>query len=189
MIYYICGHRGCGKNFLANQLAESLPVKIIDTGPIIRKVYKKNNGKEQSFKEWITGNEKKYGKNFSNELICRMSQIEEKQDYIIIGYRSLQGIEYFNKFFNVQNYRIIFIDGDYELFRSNFNKREASNISREEYGKIVEIENSMGIKNLEEFTKNNKKVAEYYYKTKNDNSIYEKVRKNWKKPLIEEMER
>ena len=69
MIHYFCGHRGCGKNYLASQIMENVPIEIIDTGPIIRNAYKKYSTNNISFKEWMRENEEKYGENFSNILI------------------------------------------------------------------------------------------------------------------------
>lgn len=64
MIHYFCGHRGCGKNFLASQITECVPIEIIDTGPIIREAYKKYNTNNGSFKEWMKENEKNMEKIF-----------------------------------------------------------------------------------------------------------------------------
>lgn len=175
MIYYFCGHRGCGKNFLVNQIIKEVPIEIIDTGPIIREVYSKYNKDNYTFKEWMEFNEKKYGENFSNMLITKMVNIKEEKDYIVIGYRSIEGIKYFNKAFNIKDFKVYFIDGDYELFRKNYNKRENRNITQKEYNGIIELENSMGIEKLKEFVLNNESNGKYYYKEKNDDIIYEDI--------------
>lgn len=175
MIYYFCGHRGCGKNFLVNQIIKEVPIEIIDTGPIIREVYSKYNKDNYTFKEWMEFNEKKYGENFSNMLITKMVNIKEEKDYIVIGYRSIEGIKYFNKAFNIKDFKVYFIDGDYELFRKNYNKRENRNITQKEYNEIIELENSMGIEKLKEFVLNNESNGKYYYKEKNDDIIYEDI--------------
>lgn len=175
MLYYFCGHRGCGKNYLANQITEKLNINTIDTGPIIRKAYKKFNTENIGLGEWIKKNEIKYGKNFSNMLICKLVKIENEKDYIIIGYRSIEGIQYFNDNFKVKEYGIFFIDGDYDLFRENYNKREKTNISDDEYREIIEIEKKMGLDKLKEFVLNNNALGTYYYKKENDNEIYDDV--------------
>lgn len=188
MVYYFCGHRGCGKNYLANQIAESIPIQIVDTGPIIRSVYKKYNKKNQTFNEWLEYNESKHGEDFTNEVICRVARITQNRDYIVIGYRSLRGINYFCNFFKIKNFKIIFIDGNYDLFRANYNARENLQISKEEYQKIIDQENSMGIEELKKFAIENKRIAECYYKAENDDSIYNNLIKDIKKS-IREMER
>ena len=185
MVYYFCGHRGSGKNFFANQIANSIPIQIVDTGPIIRNVYKKYNKKNQTFKEWLEYNESKHGADFTNKVICRATKFSPDRDYIIIGYRSLHGIKYFCDFFKIRNFKIIFIDGNYELFRDNYNARENMQISREEYQRIVDIENSMGIQELRDFAKKDKKIAEYYYKLENNDIIYNDLIKDMSKSLDE----
>lgn len=185
MIYFICGHRGCGKNYLANQLVQNDSMTIIDTGPLIRKAYTRFNNENLTFGEWMKKNEKKYGENFSNDLICKMTSVNPKKNYIVIGYRSLNGIKYFQDFFQINGYKIIFIDGDFELFRKNYNSRENLSISKEEYAKITEIENLMGIQELRDFSKNNPRVGRYYYKTQNDDSIYNSIMMEINKSLDE----
>lgn len=185
MIYYVCGHRGCGKNYLSNQLAQNTKMEIVDTGPLIRGAYTKFNQENLTFGEWMKKNETKYGENFSNELICRMANIKPQKDYIVIGYRSLNGIKYFQDFFNINGYIIIFIDGDFELFRNNYNKRENLYISKEDYAKIVSIENLMGIQELRDFSKSNPKNGRYFYKTKNDDTIYNSILMEMRKSLDE----
>lgn len=188
MIYYFCGHRGCGKNYLANQITEKLNIKTIDTGPIIRKAYKQFNKENIGFGEWMKKNEIKYGKNFSNMLICKLVKIENGKDYIIIGYRSIEGIYYFNENFKVKEYSIFFIDGDYDLFRENYNKREKTNISDDEYRGIIEIEKKMGIDKLKEFVLDNNAIGTYYYKKENDKEIYDDVLRKIKNRKINKEE-
>ncbi len=185
MIYFICGHRGCGKNYLANQLVKNTSMTIIDTGPLIRRAYAKFDKENLAFGEWMKKNEKKYGENFSNELICKMTSVNPQKNYIVIGYRSLNGIKYFQDFFHINEYKILFIDGDFELFRSNYNSRENLSISKEEYAKIIEIENLMGIQELRDFSKKNSKVGRYYYKAQNDDSIYNSIMIEMNKSLEE----
>ena len=186
MIHYFCGHRGCGKNFLASQITEYVPIEIIDTGPIIREAYKKYNTNNGSFKEWMKENEKKYGENFSNILISKIANVKKENDYIVIGYRSIEGIQYFNEHFGITDYQIYFIDGDYELFRKNYNKREKTDISKEEYEKIVKIEELMGIKKIKEFVLNNQDKGKYYFKKQNDETIYQDILKEIKERIVEE---
>lgn len=186
MIHYLCGHRGCGKNHLASKITRNVPIEIIDTGPIIREAYQKYKRDNISFKDWIKENEEKYGENFTNKLISKLITVKKGRDYIVIGYRSIEGIEYFNRYFGIENYRIYFIDGDYELFRENYNEREKKEITKEEYGKIVEVENTMGIEKLKEFVLKNKDKAEYYFKRKNDDIIYQDVLRKIKNRAVEE---
>jgi adenylate kinase family enzyme len=187
MIYFLCGHRGCGKNFLAKQIIEYINnIKIIDTGPIVREAYQRFKSNNICFKDWLKENEKKYGENFTNILICKLVNMKKEKNYIVIGYRSMEGIRYFNQYFGIKEYQIFFIDGDYELFRKNYNTREKKDISKEEYGKIIETEKLMGIQGIKNFVLNNQKNGKYYFKTKNDNSIYQDILKIIKEKIVEE---
>ena len=112
--------------------------------------------------------------------------MKKEKNYIVIGYRSMEGIRYFNQYFGIKEYQIFFIDGDYELFRKNYNTREKKDISKEEYGKIIETEKLMGIQGIKNFVLNNQKNGKYYFKTQNDNSIYQDILKIIKEKIVEE---
>ncbi|MBO5348707.1 MAG: hypothetical protein J6A89_02660 [Clostridia bacterium] len=131
-------------------------------------------------------NEEIYGENFSNIVISRSASVKKEKNYIIIGYRSIEGIEYFNEYFGITDYLIYFIDGDYELFRKNYNVREKTDISKEEYEKIVKIEETMGIKRIKDFVLNNPNKGRYYFKKQNDDTIYQDILKNVKERMNEE---
>lgn len=187
MIYFVCGNRGCGKNFLAKQIIEHINnIRIIDTGPIVREAYQRFKTNNMCFKDWLKENEKKYGENFTNILICKLVNVKKEKNYIVIGYRSIEGIQYFNEYSGITDYQIYFIDGDYELFRKNYNKREKTDISKEEYEKIVKIEELMGIKKIKEFVLNNQDKGKYYFKKQNDDTIYQDILKEIKERIVEE---
>ena len=188
MIYYFCGHKGSGKTYLANQITKETAIKMIDTGPLIRKIYREHNQRNLSFEDWMDYYEKKYGEDFSNEAICRSLQISQRENYIVVGYRSLPGIQYFNNFFKVSNFKVVYIDGDYELFRHNYNEREKTNISLEEYEEIARREDDTGIREIKDFAQNDSQHGQYYYKKKNDDSIYESIMRSLQK-VLEEMEK
>ena len=104
---------------------------------------------------------------------------------IIIGNRSLAGIDYIIDYFGITNYKICYIDGDYDLFCSNYNIREGLNLSREEFNKFIELENSMGIKDIEDFVKGNPDFGLYFYKKNNDDSILDVVLEDInRKPIV-----
>lgn len=170
MIFFICGNKGSGKTYLANQLQRANKFQIKDTGPILRKIYISQKEKN-SFGEWIKNNELIFGDNFSNIAICENISIEANKNYTIVGNRSIEGIKYTINYFNIKDFRIIFIDGDHDLFFQNYNNREKSKIEAKEYKELLNIESNMGIERLKQYIKENPKEGKVYYKTKNDNSI------------------
>jgi len=174
MVYFICGHRGCGKSFLANQLKDNTNCNLYDTGPIVRNCYKQTN-RGLSFDEWLSLGIEMYGNDFTNQIICSNINLNSEKDTIIIGNRGLEGILYIINYFNIENYKIYFIDGDFNLFRENYNYREGLNLSIEEFNEVIEKENSMGIRHIENFVIENPDKGKYFYKNKNDDSILESI--------------
>lgn len=174
MVYFINGHRGCGKSFVARQLQNQIDCNLFDTGPIIREIHNRF-AKEASFAEWIQENENKYGKNFTNEIICKNMDINENELNIIIGNRSLSGIKYIIDYFNLTDYKICFIDGDVELFRNNYNLREGLNLNSEKFNQIMELENMSGVGEIKKFVLENSDKGLYFYKNSNDNFISEQI--------------
>lgn len=170
MVYFICGHRGCGKSFLAKEIKKETNCKVFDTGPIIRQVYKQYSG-ELSFSDWLQYGEKEYGKDFTNELICQNMNIDSSELNIVIGNRTLAGIKYIIDYFKIIDYKICFIDGDIELFRNNYNSRENLNFNSNEFGQVMKLENLMGICDIENFVKQNPDNGMYFYKKQNDSTI------------------
>ncbi len=176
MIYFICGHRGCGKSYLVSQLKETIKCKVYDTGPILRNEYRKFSlNSDVPFGEWVEINEQTYGENFTNQVICENMNLNLDETNIIIGNRSMIGIKYAIEYFGIDNYKICFIDGDFDLFRLNYNKREKSNLDEEEFGKIIALENSMGIEEIERFVKSNPTIGLYFYKETNDDLIFQTI--------------
>lgn len=176
MIYFICGHRGCGKSYLVDQLKEFVDCRVYDTGPILRSKYKEFSlNSDMSFGEWIEINEQKYGKNFTNHIICENMDLNLDETNIIIGNRSMIGIQYAIEYFDIDNYKVCFIDGNFDLFRLNYNKREKLNLDKNEFEEIIALENSMGIEDIEYFVKNNPSNGLYFYKENNDNLIFQTI--------------
>ena len=174
MVYFICGHRGCGKSFVAKQIKQSTDCNVFDTGPIIRNVHKKY-ASELSFGDWLTLGEVEYGNDFTNKVICENMNIDNDKINIVIGNRALDGIRYIINYFAIEDYKICFIDGDIELFRNNYNTRENLKFNISEFNKIMQLENMMGIGIIGEFVKNNPDSGMYFYKKNNDNVISDAI--------------
>ena len=174
MIYFICGHRGSGKTYLAKQISSATGISMFDTGPVIREEYKSQN-KGESFSQWLEENTKKEGKDFTNSLICKHISYNNSNDLIIIGNRSILGINYIVDFLNNPDYRIVYIDGDYDLFRKNFNQRENLSYDMPKFMKIINLELEMGMDDVKAFILDNPDKSYYFYKEKNDNAIFDSL--------------
>lgn len=174
MVYFVCGHRGCGKSYIINQIKEQIACHVFDTGPILRESFRRLN-LDMSFQEWVKINEKKYGKTFTNQIICQNIHLNNNDISIIVGNRSMNGINYILEYFNIENYKIIYIDGDYELFRTNYNRRENKNLNISEFNSIIDLENSMGIEQIEYFVKNNCDKGLYFFKKSNNDELSDEI--------------
>ena len=174
MVYFICGHRGCGKSFTAKKIKEKINCNLFDTGPIIRQAHKKYAG-ELSFGYWLELGEAEHGKDFTNQIICQNMSIDNNEVNIIIGNRTLVGIKYIIDYFGIEDYKICFIDGDIELFRNNYNARENLNFNVLEFNQVMQLENMMGIGEIEQFVKNNPNIGMYFYKEKNDTTVIDRI--------------
>lgn len=176
MVYFICGHKGSGKSYLMNQIKESVDCNVFDTGPILREEYKKSvSNCAMSFGDWLKTNEKIYGNDYTNFIICKNMDLDLNKTNIIIGNRSMIGIKYIINYFEILNYKICFIDGNLDLFRLNYNKRENLNLNENEFKKILEIEKSMGIEEIENIVKKNVDTSFYFYKEYNDDTILQTI--------------
>ena len=174
MVYFISGHRGCGKSFVARKIKEKVNCNVFDTGPIIRRVHKKYAG-ELSFGDWLTLGEVEYGNDFTNKIICENMNIDNNQINIVIGNRTLDGIRYIINYFGIEDYKICFIDGDIELFRNNYNTRESLNFNPYEFNQVMQLENLMGIGVIKQFVKENPEEGLYFYKKQNDSSVLDGI--------------
>lgn len=174
MVYFISGHRGCGKSFVAKQIKQATNCNVFDTGPIVRAAHK-HYASELSFAYWLELGEAEYGKDFTNQIICNNINIDKNKINIIIGNRTLTGIKYITDHFGIENYKVCFIDGDIELFRKNYNSRESLNFNFEEFNQIMQLENMMGIGEIENFVKKNPEKGLYFYKKQNDSSIFDGI--------------
>ena len=150
MVLFLCGHRGVGKNYLANQVQEEMNCQIIDTSNVLRSAYKVSNY-PGSFGEWINVHEKIHGNEFTNKIICSSIVIDDSENYIVIGNRSMDGIKYIIDNFLINDYKVVFLDSNVECMLSNFNKREGTDYNEEDYNKIFEIEKDMGLHDVKSF--------------------------------------
>lgn len=176
MIYFISGHKGIGKTYTASKVSEQSGVNYIDTGPIIRKKYQEANS-TLPFDQWLNESQQIYGKDFSNKLVCEELESVINDDLIIVGNRSIKGINYIISHFNISEFLIVYIEGDYKLLYENYIKREKKDISMEEFMDIIKLENKMGIDEIKVFTQEHCENSLYYYKKENNNDLIDDLSK------------
>ena len=113
MVYFVVGPSGVGKTIFSKMVNKKYEIPVYDTGPILRNIYT-NLKLKISFQEWINLNESIYGDNFAISMICDNIKklLKSKKETIVIGNRCIEGINYFINYFNLNDYKIIYLDGD-----------------------------------------------------------------------------
>jgi len=181
-VYFIVGHHGIGKTFLIEQLSERFNLTHIDTGPLIRRVHKdQTNGRNIDIGEWVKLGESKYGKDFTNMIICKSieSTINNSENSLIFitGNRSLAGINYISRYFSFSSKpKIIYIDAPFRLLKENYVKREKKSLTNEEFKKILDKEVDSGLNDIRNYVLSNLDTCIYYYKEENDIYLYDTLK-------------
>lgn len=154
-VFFIVGPHGVGKTYIVNNIKQIMNVKHLDLGPLIRQAHQVF-APNTTLKEWIQEGEKKYGKNFTDIILCKQIQrlINDNDDNVIFtGSRSLEGIKFIEKYFSIKNPQIIYINGPFEQLKNNYEQREGKKITDEQFKIILQEEKEMGLQNLEEYAK------------------------------------
>lgn len=178
-ILFLIGPHASGKTYSSIEYVNiNKECKMIDTGPIMRRIHDQHN-KEISIGEWVEQLEIIYGKNITSKIIS--TEIEniinnsEYDNYILIGFRTLEGIKYVINYLNIEDYSILYVDASLELLYSNYIKRENKKITKEEFSKYLNDELNSGLSELREMALKNDNSIEYYYKTSNNNDLVEQL--------------
>lgn len=81
-VFFIVGPHGVGKTYLVKEIKKGIDVLHIDLGPLIRKTHQVFSP-NISLEQWIKEGEEKYGKNFTDIILCkhieRLTKGKEKQ--------------------------------------------------------------------------------------------------------------
>ena len=174
-VQFIVGPHASGKTYSSKEALkneELSNVKIIDTGPIIREIHSKV-APELSIGEWIDNLEKQYGDNISDEIISNeiKRRLNDDDKAIIIGYRTLKGINYVLDKIKPDDYQILYLDASLSLLYKNYIERTKNNISIEEFKKYIEEEYNSGLNILKEECFNGNSNFQYIYKKSNEDSF------------------
>ena len=157
-VFFIVGPHGVGKTYVVNKIKEKENVKHIDLGPLIRQAHKVF-APELTLQQWIEVGEAKYGKNFTDIILCkqieRLTNEEDNNTTLITGSRSLGGIEFIAKRFSIVRPKIIYITAPFRQLKANYEKRERISITDEKFNLILQEEKEMGLDYLEEYSKRN----------------------------------
>lgn len=166
-VFFIVGPHGVGKTYIVNKIKEVSDVEHLDLGPLIREAHKKFSP-DTTLGEWIKDGEEKYGKNFTDIILCkqieRLTRESDKETTLITGSRSLNGIKYIVDRFSIQEPKILYIYAPFAQLKSNYERRENIKLKDEQFEKILQDEKNMGLAELEECAR-----TEFIY-LQNDNT-------------------
>jgi dephospho-CoA kinase len=180
-LLFVTGPHASGKSAVVHSGFNSSEHAIHDLGPIIRESHRKAYS-GLSLGRWIMGKEAIYGDNFTDELLVNEIQPSYNSaptnGLILVGSRSLKGIEFILDAIEPSDHKIVYIDAHYETLYDRYKSREnLSNLSHEDFRKILDDEVAMGlhgIKNHAHHTILNNSTLDYA-KTKLVNIV-----NNWK---------
>lgn len=156
-VFFLVGPHGVGKTYTINKIKEKINVKHIDLGPLIREahsVFSPNT----TLGEWIKEGEEKYGKNFTDIVLCKQIERLTREDdldiTVITGSRSLNGIKFIIDKFSIENPQIIYISAPFTQLKTNYERRERISLTDEQFVKILQEEKDMGLEQLEQYAIN-----------------------------------
>jgi len=155
---FLTGPHGAGKTTVGQMLSR-YNFDYLDLGVLLRRRHQKENS-AISFGEWCSVNEAIYGSSFTDSIILEeiLTRLEEfsagklrPQDLIIVGSRSLKGIQYIIRRVPLYDGRqniIIFIDAPFEVLRRRYCARERERITKKEFQEILDRDNRMGLREI-----------------------------------------
>lgn len=176
-ILFLVGPHASGKTYSTNiYLSKHEGIDMIDTGPIMRSLHK-NDAPDITFGEWVNELEKKYGKDITSNLISK--EIEKamtksfNENFVIVGFRSIEGIQYAINYLGITDYNILYIDASRELLYKNFITRTKKDLSYEDFNIYLDNELDSGLGKLKTLADLGK--IDYFYKLANEDDFSSKL--------------
>lgn len=177
-VLFLVGPHASGKTYSSREyIAKNKNIGMIDTGPIMRRIHKEMDP-DISMGDWVKKLEVQYGKNITSQLISNeIGKIMSNDDcdkFILIGFRTLEGIAFTIQHLNIEDFSILYVDATQELLYQNYLAREKKNISFEDFKNYLQNELNSGLTKLREMALNGEMI-DYYYRFSNDDSFEEKI--------------
>lgn len=178
-VLFLVGPHACGKTYSSKEyIKANSDTKMIDTGPIMRKIHQEQ-GNGLSIGDWVKKLESEYGKEITSNIISdeigKEMNSSDCEKFIIVGFRTLEGILYTIDHLNIENYSILYADGTPELLYENYLLREKKDISYEEFKIYLNNELNSGLNKLKIIAQTNPNLIDYYCRETNDDSLLERI--------------
>lgn len=173
---FIVGPHACGKSYTINKkYNQNESIEIIDTGPIIRNIHE-NENPSITLEEWINEKKRVMGESATNIIIRneikKIIEQTNKDNYIIIGFRTLEGIYSIINDLNIENYNILYIDSPKNVLYENYLNREKTNISYEQFLNYLQNEETIGLLDMKNKIKSGLNYTNYYMKKDKEDIEY-----------------
>ena len=177
-VLFLVGPHASGKTYSSKEyIANKENIKMIDTGPIIRNIHQ-NMDPNISIGDWVKKMELQYGKNITSQLILteinKVMLNSECDNFILIGFRTLQGIAYIIEHLRLEDYSILYVDAPPKLLYKNYITREKTNTSFEEFTIHLENDLKSGLEEIKKLALLDNKI-DYYYRNSNYDSFKERI--------------
>ena len=172
---FLVGPHACGKTYstkLALNNPELKDIVLIDTGPVIREIHKRE-APDMKIGAWVEQLETLYGENITDDLISAevARRIEGKEKVIIIGNRTIEGINYMINKIGIEHYQVLYIDLPFELLYQNYLTRTKKDISILEFKDFILAEYNSGLATLKQACLSGAPEYDYFSKEKNEDSL------------------
>ena len=182
-VLFLIGPHASGKTYTSLEyIKNNSSVGIIDTGPIMRETYK-NSGCQKPINEWVEDLEQQYGPGITSKIISErinfLMNSSDKDNFIIVGFRSLEGINFVVNDLHIEHYSILYIDADRNLLFDNYRARE-NNATMDEYESRLEYEYGLGLYRMRNIAILKDSFIDYHYRLSNNDSLEEVINRYFK---------
>ena len=191
-VLFLVGPHASGKTYSSKKyIAKKENVGMIDTGPIMRELHNKMDPR-LSMEEWVNNLEVQYGKDITSQLISteigKIMLRSEYDHFILIGFRTLEGIIYAVKHLNLEDFSILYVDANLELLYGNYLKREKTDISLGAFQDYLENELKSGLVELRRIAISDDSRIDYYYRNSNNDGFEEKIDSHFSETRVKRLE-
>lgn len=149
---FVSGPHASGKSSLVHGSLGS-GFSVFDLGPMIRKIHFEQ-GTDLSFMEWLGHNASEYGPDHTSELLVKaMRPAVQGEDtpngVVVIGSRSMRGIEYYQERLQPTDSRIIYVDAPEAILHERYIQRDGlPDLSLEAFRSILGQDIEMGLESV-----------------------------------------
>ncbi len=137
-IVFFSGYHGVGKTYTANALLDEFDARIVDCGPILRRLFSESGF--NSFSGWVKSMEHSFGSKWDDEILLRdiKDSIGTERLLFIVGNRDIETILYLAEKLPHKMPAIIFyLEKPTKVIKSGYELRTKATLTDEEFERIL----------------------------------------------------